>query len=168
MSNLAERSSLPVGILNKGSTWALLVHHPPALESSKPLPICASNKHFSSLLPTSLLCISGLNMANSNMIALTKLLPPRSHHSLNPQSERYTKEKYIRHGDVLSKETIPSVCFWRIQSGGHNIQCGIWIQYIVHIAPLCLGTNNENDNTEELNRSKKLEDHKKRWIRGIP
>jgi hypothetical protein len=57
------------------------------------------------------ICISGLKMANSNMIALTKLLPPRSHHSLNPQSERYTKEKYIRYGDVLSKETIPSVCF---------------------------------------------------------
>lgn len=54
MSNLVERGSLPVGILNKGSTWALLVHHPPALESSEPLPICASNKHFSSLLPTSL------------------------------------------------------------------------------------------------------------------
>jgi hypothetical protein len=114
------------------------------------------------------ICISGLNMANSNMIALTKLLPPRSHHSLNPQSERYTKEKYIRHGDVLSKETIPSACFWRIQSGGCNIQYGVWIQYIVHIEPLWLGTSSENDNTEELNRSKKLEDHKKRWIRGIP
>jgi hypothetical protein len=114
------------------------------------------------------ICMSGLNMANSNMIALTKLLQPRSHHSLNPQSERYTKEKYIRHGGILSKETIPSVCFWRIQSGGCNIQVGVWIQYIVHIEPLWLGTSNENDNTEELNRSKKLEDHRKRWIRGIP